>query len=136
MKRLVIGTALASVLSAGSLAAQGNKQTAVIILNTPSAESRSSTTSSAWEPRLGESVTFTTSFPSKLDANFVYVQVLCYQNGALVFGTAGRYDGAFVLGGSVSPWLTNGGPASCNADLYYWGQKYNQLASTEFSARG
>lgn len=134
MKRLLIGTALAIVLSAGSLAAQG-KQTSVIILNTPAAGSTSLTASGAWEPRLGESVTFTTSFPSKLDANFVYVQVLCYQNGALVFATAGRYDRAFIMGGSVSPWLANGGPASCNADLYYWGQKYNHLASTEFSAR-
>jgi len=136
MKRLLIGMALASVLSAGSLAAQGSKQTSVIILNTPAASSTSLTASGVWEPSLGESLTFTTAFPNRLDPNFVYIQVLCYQDGALVFATAGRYDRAFLLGGSASPWLTNGGPASCHADLYYWGQRYNQLAWTEFSARG
>jgi hypothetical protein len=135
MKRLVIGVVVASVFSAASLAAQGNannKQTAVIFLNAPSAPTAMST----WEPSLGAYVTFTTIFPGKLDPNYVYIQVLCYQEGALVFATAGRYDRAFLLGGSGSPWLSTGGAASCHADLYYWARKYNPLASTDFSAQG
>src|SRR5262245_41036257 len=133
MKRLLFAVALAGVLSAATLAAQGNKQTSVIILNTPVA---AATSAVVWEPSLGESVSFTTTFPNKLDERFVYVQVLCYQNGALVFATAGRYDREFLLGGTTSAWLSRGGAASCHADLYYWAQKYNQLASTEFTARG
>jgi hypothetical protein len=130
MKRLLVGLVFASALSV-SLAAQG-KQTALIVLNTPAA----ATSATTWEPRLGDYVTFTTDFPARLDRNFVYIQVLCYQNGAMVFSTAGRYDRQFRLGGSSSTWLASGGPASCHADLYYWAQKYNQLAWTDFSAQG
>ena len=134
MKRLLLGVVFASVLSAVSVAAQGNKATSLIVLNTPTATTSSQP--STWEPRLGESVTFTTNFPARLDPNFVYIQVLCYQNGAMVFSTAGRYNSEFLLGGSDSPWLAKGGPASCHADLFYMSQKKTSLAWTAFSAQG
>ena len=85
-------------------------------------------------------MTFTVTYPKTLDHYGVRIQVLCYQNGNLVFGMAGAYDYQFLLGGSMSQWYLNGGDAECHADLYYWSyngsQKFNQLASTTFAAAG
>ena len=136
MKRLLFGAALVCVISAPLLAA--GKESSAIILNEP-AVAPSVASAEAWVPNLGDSVTFTSIFPSSLASRSVSIQVLCYQNGALVFATAGLYERSFLLGGSVSPWLQTGGDATCHADLYYWstnGQKFNQLASTEFPAAG
>jgi hypothetical protein len=86
---------------------------------------------------LGSTVTFSVSYPQSV--KYPRVQVLCYQNSGLVYGEAGTYDHAFVLGGASSKWVTNGGSASCEADLYYFSVKngvevYNQLAATRFKA--
>ena len=88
---------------------------------------------------LGSTVTFSVTYPRSV--KYPRVQVLCYQNSALAYGEAGTYDHAFVLGGASSKWLTNGGSATCEADLYYFSvqrgnEVYNQLASTTFSAGG
>lgn len=44
------------------------------------------------------------------------------------------------LGGGSSLWLDRGGPAECDAELYYWRfhpvQTYNLLASVSFAAGG
>ncbi len=138
MKRLLFGMALAGVLTATPLvAASKTTDPSSIILNTPPSVASSTTT---WEPRLGDYVTFTVSFPKTLSHYGVRIQVLCYQDGTLVYGMADAYDHAFQLGGGSSAWLDNGLPASCHADLYYWsyngGQKFNLLASTEFDALG
>jgi len=39
------------------------------------------------------------------------VEVLCYQDGALVYGEAGSPTDAFLLGGGGSLWLNGGGAA-------------------------
>jgi hypothetical protein len=134
---MLFSGALAIVLSATSLIAAGKgSTTAAIILNTPQSLAGSAV---AWEPKLGDTVTFTTIYPSSMDKYAMSIQVLCYQGGSLVFATAGLTDRSFVLGGTVSPWRDNGGAATCHADLYYWstnGQKYNQVATTEFNAAG
>ena len=92
-------------------------------------------------PSIGDSVTFTVTFPKTVEKYGPRIQVMCYQNGTLVYGEAGPYYHAFQLGGASSDWLNNSpGPATCVADLYYWsyqgGQKFNWLASVEFDAGG
>lgn len=120
--KFIYGVALAMLLSLGMVHAKANS----IVLN----ESN---------PALGSMVTFTSSFdvPKKYQ-DVVSIEILCSQSGALVFATAGYRDRSFLLGGSVSAWLTNGGPASCNAILYYWTANLHRvdLASTSFEAAG
>lgn len=49
------------------------------------------------------------------------IQVVCYQGDAAVYAAAEMAPfNSFVLGGGSSAWLTNGGPATCEATLYYW----------------
>jgi hypothetical protein len=139
MKRLLFGLALAGLVSA-PLAAVGKSTQAAIILNAPTGSSVvSAAAADIWVPSLGDSVSFTTVYPSSLDRYAVSIQVLCYQHGNLVFATAGLHNRTFTLGGSGSAWLETGGAATCRADLYYWstnGQRFNLLASTEFAAQG
>ena len=135
MKRLIFAVSLATLVCAVTLtAAPKSTEPSTIILNTPP----SSASATPWEPRLGDWVTFTVTYPKTLDHYGVRIQVLCYQNGNLVYGEAGPYDQAFLLGGAMSPWYMNDGSATCHADLYYWsyngGQKFNPLAWVEFAA--
>jgi hypothetical protein len=99
-----------------------------------------SRTDGAIFPKLGDSVTFGVSFPRSAQKYDPRIQVLCYQNGDLVYGEAGPYYQEFLLGGAMSLWFLGDGAASCHADLYYWSyqgsQKFNLLASTEFDAAG
>ena len=91
-------------------------------------------------PHLGDSVSFTVSYPNSLDGSAVSIHLHCYQEGSMVFGTSGPAAASFLLGGTVSPWRDYlGGAATCRADLYYWsknGTRMNVLASTEFDAQG
>jgi hypothetical protein len=115
----------------------------------------------AASPSLGSTVTFAAGYPSNKSPR---VEVLCYQpadpsglalfdpaRGYLVYGETGDmgqalgdgtsplgYNG-FLLGGGMSAWLLNGGPADCTANLFYFGQHagtqtFNVLASTSFAA--
>jgi len=81
-------------------------------------------------------LTFTTLYPNSV--NSPRVQVMCYQNGTMVYGEAGTPDHTFLLGGAWSPWVANGGgPASCHADLLDMSNSGNTvLASTDFPASG
>jgi hypothetical protein len=88
-------------------------------------------------PSLGSSVTFRTVIPQNV--NNPRVEVLCYQNGALVYGEGGSPTDAFLLGGGGSLWRSTGGAASCVANLYYFTWKGGQpatvyLATTSFDA--
>ena len=85
--------------------------------------------------------TFSTTYPNS--AKNPRVQVMCFQNGAMVYSEAGAPDHAFLLGGASSLWVGNGGgPASCHADLFelVWNgnnpQQVTMLASTDFPAAG
>jgi hypothetical protein len=87
-------------------------------------------------PHLGDWVTFTYNTGGNVSSP--RIEVDCYQNGTMVFAAAGPASDAVLLGGAGSAWLTNGGPASCTATLYYWDFHPNQtlvpLASTNFNA--
>jgi hypothetical protein len=100
-------------------------------------------------PALGSLVLFDTGYPSNVKNP--RIEVLCYQDGQLVYGeTASANEAAqqeltgspgLTLGGGGSIWLTNGGEADCVANLFYFGSKagqqtYNWLAKTEFTATG
>jgi len=88
-------------------------------------------------PVLGSSVSFSTGYPSNVQNP--RIEVLCYQNGSLVYGEAGATTDTFLLGGGGSIWLSTGGGATCTANLFYFGshagsQTYNLLATTGFTA--
>jgi hypothetical protein len=60
---------------------------------------------------------------------------------ALGDGTSPPGYNRFLLGGGMSAWLLNGGPADCVANLFYFGQHagvqtFNILATTGFAAGG
>jgi hypothetical protein len=134
-RRLVLAGVLVVAFAAAAVPAfakGGKPSDPSITLNGP-------TNGASVQPSLGSTVTFTTTYPSS--TKNPRVQVLCYQNGALVYGESGSPDYAFVLGGGSSQWLANGGPANCEADLldvYYQGgqQQVVWLASTTFNAAG
>ena len=135
MKRLLFAATIAGVFSGVSLvAAPKTAEPSSIILNVPAQAG----TTAPWAPKLGDNVTFTVGYPKTLDHYGVRIQVLCYQDGNLVYGEAGPFSQGFLLGGAMSTWYLNDGPADCHADLYYWsyngGQKFNPLASVGFAA--
>lgn len=125
-----LGVAPALADKGGHGGGGGTTADASIALNT-------STSARIAAPSLGSSVTFTVTYPTSVKTP--RVEVLCYQNGALVYGEAGSPGDTFVLGGGGSLWLTAGGSASCVANLYYFTWKAGQpattyLASTSFDA--
>jgi hypothetical protein len=135
MKRVSLGlAAVIVVLGLTAVSAQKPTTPSTIVLNPPPEGQLDS-----W-PALGDWVGFTASFAKQLESKNIRVQVLCYQGGELVYGMAGSHDTPMQLGGGMSQWYLNGGPASCVADLYYWsynrGQRFNWLASTNFEAFG
>ena len=114
---------------ADAMSKGGNPKTATV----------SSVTLDQSDPHLGSTVTFTVTVPSSVKAP--RVSVMCSQGTALVYGEAGTFDHAFLLGGASSVWLQVGGAADCAVDLFYWDyagqqQVYVWLASTTFSAGG
>ena len=93
----------------------------------------------AAQPNLGSAVKFAAGYASS--TKNPWVSVICYQGGALVYGDGGSPSADFVLGGASSQWVTNGGAATCRAelgDLYWKGghQYYTYLANTSFDAGG
>ena len=136
---MIRGLALTGILAGALFVAaapalgKGNPQAASsITLNQGSAFSASI-------PHLGSWVTFTTVYPGNVKTP--RVEVVCSQNGALVYGEAGSTGDAFLLGGGGSLWLNAGGSASCVANLYYFTWNGGQpgtvyLASTSFNAAG
>ncbi len=122
----------------------------------PANSSGSSITLSTTDPHLGGIVKFATSYPKITGNVSVLVGVYCYQdvdhdgiintnnannNQDLVYGelrsAVDASNTGFTLGGSSSVWLNSGGgPATCNANLFYYrfggrqGETYNFLAKT------
>ena len=93
----------------------------------------------AAQASLGSAVRFSTSYAST--TRNPWVSVTCYQAGLLVYGEGGAPNADFVLGGAASQWVTNGGAATCRAelgDLYWRGghQYYTYLANVNFDAAG
>ena len=136
MKLRLIGfTLMATVLAVGAVNATNNRTPTPSTINLAPPTAVAAT--AGW-PHLGDWVNFQVTFPKSVNKYGVRIQVICYQNGNLVYGEAGPYTQSFLLGGGSSEWLRMGGAADCTADLYYWsyngGQKFNWLASTEFAA--
>jgi len=135
MKRLLLGIGLATALASVSVSAAGKTQSSIVLNVPPSLNSPTSI--SSW-PRLGDSVTFTASYADSLNKYYVYINLLCYQwigsDHVLVYATTQKPDSSFLLGGTNSPWVQNGGSGSCIANLFYWsnGGKYTVLADTDF----
>jgi len=146
MRKLIYGLTVSLTLCGVTVAAAPPSRSstpATIVLNVPTTQVAAFTAAgdAAIYPSLGDSVTFTVAFPKAVEKFGPRVQIMCYQNGTLVYGEAGPYYQAFLLGSGSSPWLNHSpGPATCVADLYYWsyqgGQKFNWLASVEFDAGG
>jgi hypothetical protein len=67
------------------------------------------------DPSLSESVTFVTTYPKATKSPAV--EINCYQNSVLVWGQVGLVTDSYKLGGDSSPWLTNGGTATCFSNL-------------------
>jgi hypothetical protein len=118
---------------AGSAFAASRNQTSWIRL------AGGSTSAAATQPALGSVVAFEAGYPTTVKTPRYAVK--CYQDGALVYMEARNIDESLQLGGGGSAWLTNGGAASCTADLFYFTyrgqvQTYHWLASTDFAAAG
>jgi hypothetical protein len=151
MQRIVLGMITALALGAMTASAAGPKTAtaATIQLNVPTGSIAAFTSASdeatIW-PALGDSVTFSVTYPKAVEKYGPRIQVMCYQDGALVYGEAAPYYQSFLIGGAWSLWQADQPPADresaahCVADLYYWsyqgGQKFNWLASVEFDAAG
>ena len=146
MRRLIYGLVVSLTVCGVTVAAAPPSRSsapATIVLDvptTPVAAFTAAGDAAIW-PAIGDSVTFTVTFPKTAEKYGPRIQVMCYQNGTLVYGEAGPYYHAFLLGGASSDWLNHSpGPATCVADLYYWsyqgGQKFNWLASVQFDAGG
>jgi len=91
--------------------------------------------------RLGGVVGFTTTVGNLSGGQYPMVGVQCSQNGTAVYGELDVVGTEFKLGGDSSQWLTNGGPAKCEGDLYAYGWHGGQetiqlLAQTFFDAAG
>ena len=146
-----IPAALGLVLLVSSSPASARTTASSIALHQPSGAAAVA----RWEPALGTLVTFDVAYPS--NAKNVRIEVLCYQNGTLVYGEAGSADQTlqqqltgspgFILGGAPaingfsggSIWANVGGAADCTANLFYFGSKagqqtFNVLVTTQFVA--
>ena len=94
---------------------------------------------SSSQPRLGSQVSFAAGYPTR--TKNPWVSLVCYQDGVLVYGQGGSPASEFYLGAASSVWVTNGGAATCKAelgDLYWRGgqQYYTYMAETWFEAEG
>ena len=146
MRRVICGLVLSLTVFGVTVTAAPPRATstpASITLNVPTTQVAAFTAAgdAAIWPAIGDSVTFAVTYPKTAEKYGPRIQVMCYQNGTLVYAEAGPYYHAFLLGGARSDWLNNSpGPATCVADLYYWsyqgGQKFNWLASVQFDAGG
>ncbi|HTL86638.1 MAG TPA: hypothetical protein VL856_15750 [Acidimicrobiia bacterium] len=91
--------------------------------------------------RLGGYVGFTTVAVGLAGWEYPMVSITCSQGGNPVFVDLGQPDHEFLLGGSASTWLTNGGAADCVAELDAYGWKGGKesvrtLDSVPFTAAG
>jgi hypothetical protein len=89
------------------------------------------------QPQLGSTVNFVTRYSSTYKNPRVVIQ--CYQGNVVVWSYVGLTTDSYKLGGDSSPWLDNGGSATCVADLdnLTWDHKvesFTQLANDVFTA--
>src|SRR5688572_10558127 len=133
MKRYVLAAVLAvSVFGATAIVSQTAEAK-----RPPSVQVEATISINETDVALGDWVTFRTT---NVTSRSPRIQVMCYQNGALVYGEAGPADQAFLLGGGMSQWLMAGGEADCEATVYEWDwhpqQTFVPFATTTFHAGG
>jgi hypothetical protein len=136
MKKLIVAIVLATCIGILALPATagGRKGNTAAGTSTIKLESYS-------ELKLGGYAGFETNAVGLAGWEYPMVAVWCYQSGDLVYMALNKPATEFLLGGAASAWVTNGGPATCEADLYAYGWKGGQesirnLASTPFDATG
>src|SRR3954468_3755100 len=95
--RLALLASLATCLAFAVSPALAGKVTASITLNQPSTALAGKS-----GPALGSSVTFSTVIPTNVKTP--RVEVVCYQNGTVVYGEGGSPTDSFLLGGGGSLW--------------------------------
>jgi hypothetical protein len=106
------------------------------------------------DPSLGDVVTFTTTTNKSEHCNnwggprCYRIDVSCFQASAIteenptgiVYYGDGSAEQQFLLGGGISQWVTNGGPADCVATLFTYTDfspvTRFDIASTSFTAGG
>jgi hypothetical protein len=128
---IAVAIALGVVASPAADAAKGGKPRAAAVV--------ASITLNQANPSLGDTVSFSYTLDPTIDD--ARIQVVCSQNGMVVYGEAMAAAGnSFTLGGAWSPWLMSGGAADCVATLYSWDfhpvQTFVPYASTSFHAGG
>ena len=108
---LVAGLSIASIASAGP----GKPKPHTV-------SASDSITLMTADPALGKWLTF--SYVLVENVKSPRIQVICSQNGTVVYGEAGPATQSFLLGGASSLWLNDPArrsqPASCVATLYSW----------------
>jgi hypothetical protein len=136
MKKLIVAIVLATCIGILALPATagGRKGNTTGGTSTIKLESYS-------DLRLGGYVGFDTNAVGLAGWEYPMVAIWCYQSGDLAYMALHKPDTEFLLGGAGSAWLTNGGAATCEADLYAYGWKggsesIRNLASTPFDATG
>lgn len=72
---------------------------------------------------LGGNVTFGTTASGLTGSQYPMVVVACSQNGVGVYVQLDHPTATFLLGGTSSLWVQNGGSATCTATLYAYGGK-------------
>jgi len=121
----VVILGVAALTAGGVDAARGGKHGS----NTSAATTSSISLDQA-DPHLGDLVTFTTS-----DGRLI--TVACYQDGVgMVYAAEQPVGTEFLLGGTDSAWLTNGGGALCYAWVYSRNLSDGFVAATSFVAGG
>lgn len=121
-----------AIATASTKSGPGSGSVASIALAAPTGQALTSS-----YPSLGTSVSFVTVVPST--AKNPAIALNCYQGGTVVWSYVGATTSTYKLGGDSSPWLANGGSASCVAQLVSvtWKagvESMTQLASTSFTA--
>lgn len=127
--------AAALILPLGLLAMSGTADAGT----TSSLTLNSSSTLSPSNPRLGQTVSFTAVL-AKSAKNPVLI-LDCFQNQSLVWEQRGAPSDSYLLGGTSSQWQSNGGSATCVANVYDLVTKggtvyYMVQAVTQFVADG
>ena len=135
MKRTFLNSAMAVIMLAATLSVPMAAQAAKPVRPGATAATSSITLNQS-NVSLGDWVTFSFSVPDGVRSP--RIQIMCYQNGAVVYGMAGPATDAFELGGGSSAWRTNGGEADCEAIVYEWDfkpvQTFVPYATTTFHA--
>ena len=136
MKKLIVAIVLATCIGILALPATagGRKGNTTGGTSTIKLESYS-------DLRLGGYAGFETNAVGLAGWEYPMVAVWCYQSSDLVYMELNKPATEFLLGGSSSDWLRNGGSANCEADLYAYGWKggkesVRNLANTGFDAAG